>query len=225
MLPRAACRLRGIVAGRGAGAGGDWHSRGARKARSNRPLPPSRPWHCFSSCVAIAAGVGAAILQIEKPGGLVRNTLWAVAARQRSFLLLVPALCAAAWLRWRYLERRAGENARLARDHCRSGVRSRRRWRSGSLLAQTIPGRHDAIDWPLPFRFAPSMAWRTEGGAQDILAMALSAPASRSSSRSSSIARAARSGRRRRFARASASPVLVFSPSSFRCPPIRRPLP
>jgi len=118
--------------------------------------------------IAIAAGVGAAVLQIERPAALF-GTRYGQILLVKAVLLLIPALMLAAWLRWRFLKAGASRATamRILSIEAAFGLGV---MALGSFLSQTIPGRHDAVDWPLPFRFAPEIAWQIEGGAQDILA-------------------------------------------------------
>jgi putative copper resistance protein D len=40
---------------------------------------------------------------------------------------------------------------------------------SAAMLAQTAPGRHEDVVWPLSFRFAPLVAWKTPGAESSVL--------------------------------------------------------
>lgn len=118
--------------------------------------------------VAIAAGIGTAMLQVESCAALF-GTPYGQMLLAKIFLLLLPALLLAAWLRQRFLGG-AGRDASAMRVLLLEALFGLGVMMLGVYLAQTVPGRHDAIDWPFAFRFAPEITWKQEGGAQDILA-------------------------------------------------------
>jgi len=134
------------------------------------------PWALGFVLIAIAAGIGTAMLQLENWAALF-GTVYGQLLLAKIFLLLLPALLLAAWLRQRFLANfGAVSTARrvlIVEALFGLGVMA-----LGVYLAQTIPGRHDAIDWPFAFRFAPEIVWKQEGGIQDILATLVGGTAS-----------------------------------------------
>ncbi|MBL8906380.1 MAG: c-type cytochrome [Rhizobiales bacterium] len=125
------------------------------------------PWALGLVMIAIAAGIGAAMLQVERWAALF-GTAYGQLLLAKIFLLLLPALLAAAWLRQRFLAGNGAEGTarRVLIVEALFGLGV---MMLGVSIAQTVPGRHDAIDWPFAFRFAPEIVWKQEGGMQDIL--------------------------------------------------------
>lgn len=134
------------------------------------------PWAFGFVLIAIAAGIGTTMLQLENWAALF-GTLYGQLLLAKIFLLLLPALLLAAWLRQRYLAGR-GAVSTARRALIFEAIFGLGVMALGVYLAQTIPGRHDAIDWPFAFRFAPEIIWKQEGGAQDILATLVGGAAS-----------------------------------------------
>ncbi|MFO0994217.1 MAG: c-type cytochrome [Hyphomicrobiales bacterium] len=126
------------------------------------------PWAFGFVLIAIAAGIGTAMLQVESWAALF-GTFYGQLLLAKIFLLLLPALLLAGWLRQRFLGGVGGE-ANAKRVLILEALFGLGVMMLGVYLAQTVPGRHDAIDWPFAFRFAPEISWKQEGGMQDILA-------------------------------------------------------
>lgn len=126
------------------------------------------PWALGFVLIAVAAGIGTAMLQLERWAALF-GTLYGQLLLAKVFLLLLPALLLAAWLRQRFLAG-VGATGTARRVLSAEALFGLSVMMLGVYLAQTIPGRHDAIDWPFSFRFAPEIVWKQEGGIQDILA-------------------------------------------------------
>jgi putative copper export protein/mono/diheme cytochrome c family protein len=99
--------------------------------------------------IAIISGAAAALLQVGRPAALI-GTAYGQLILVKAIVVLPSAMIAAAWLRYKYLP--AAENGVplkvLATETC-FGLSL---MVLGSFISQGVPGRHDDIVWPLPFR-------------------------------------------------------------------------
>ncbi len=134
------------------------------------------PWALGFVLIAIAAGIGAAMLQVERWAALF-GTLYGQLLLVKILLLLLPAVLLAAWLRQRFLAG-VGDGATARHVLIVEALFGLGIMALGVYLAQTIPGRHDTIEWPFTFRFAPETIWKQEGVPQDILATLVGGTAS-----------------------------------------------
>lgn len=102
------------------------------------------------TAAGIASGLSAAWLQIGRPAALF-GTPYGQLLLLKVFGLLVPALASAAWLRWRYLPQ--GGRLTPCRALAVEAALCAAMLAIASIMSQSVPGRHDDIIWPLPFRF------------------------------------------------------------------------
>jgi putative copper resistance protein D len=110
----------------------------------------------------VLSGIALALAQVERWPALLGTRYGALLLLKLALLCMV--LCMAARLRWRLLPalgatsepRIAGLVARWIVTECIAGALI---VGLASGLRQTIPARHDAIDWWLPFRFSLEATW------------------------------------------------------------------
>jgi len=112
----------------------------------------------------VVSGVLLAITHVERWPALLATQYGALLLAKLSLLVLVLAM--AARLRWRMLPAlQASAGGRIGR-RCVRWIIAECLVAAGIVfvaaqLAQTVPGRHDAIAWWLPFRFSVAATWET----------------------------------------------------------------
>jgi putative copper export protein/mono/diheme cytochrome c family protein/peroxiredoxin len=112
----------------------------------------------------ILTGALLAVTHVERWPALLATRYGYLLLAKLLFLMLVLAM--AARLRWRMLPAlQAGADARVGR-RCAQWIVAECLVASGIVLvaaqlAQTVPARHDAIAWWLPFRFSVAATWDT----------------------------------------------------------------
>lgn len=111
----------------------------------------------------VASGAWLALLQVERWPALF-GTRYGVLLLAKG-ALLAGALALAARLRWRLLPAARADAlpAGLARTLAAETVLGLAILALGALLAQTVPARHDAIEWILPWRLSLAAAAETPG--------------------------------------------------------------
>jgi putative copper resistance protein D len=135
----------------------------------------------FSSIAAplmaaiVASGLWLALLHVERWPALF-GTRYGVLLLAKC-ALLAGAIALAARLRWRRLPvaRRDAMPAALARTLLAETVLGFAILALGALLAQTIPARHDAIEWVLPWRVSLEAAAETPGATASAAAWGVAA--------------------------------------------------
>ncbi len=123
----------------------------------------------FSSLAAplmaaiVASGLWLALLHVERWPALFGTRYGLLLLAKGT--LLVGAVALAARLRWRLLPVAVGQAmpAALARTLLAETLLGFAILALGALLAQTIPGRHDAVQWVLPWRISLDAAAETPG--------------------------------------------------------------
>lgn len=107
----------------------------------------------------VATGVALAVLQIGRPAALL-GTPYGVLILVKTLLFLAPALAIAGHLRFVYLKSAAPDHNPWRALWAEAGLAACVVL-TAAVIAQSVPAKHDAIEWWLNFRLAPEVTWRT----------------------------------------------------------------
>ena len=118
------------------------------------------PWALRLVAIAVSCGLLAAVLQLGRPAALF-GTSYGRLLILKAAILLPLALACAAWLRFRYLPSGAIRTPLL--PLLLEALPAFGILLVANIMSQGVPGRHDDILWPFPFRFDWTRVWTANG--------------------------------------------------------------
>ena len=126
-----------------------------------RPLLAAySPWALRLVVAAVLSGLLAAMLQLGRPAALF-GTSYGQLLLLKAAVFLPLALAAAALVRLRYL--RGGDIRAPLPLLVLEALPALGILLVANIMSQGVPGRHDDIVWPFPFRFDWTRIWTTNG--------------------------------------------------------------